>query len=674
MPFPRREFDWTKGVSLTLFALGLLVTTAFAILFVYKPAFFVHLNFKVYDTLLRSTHNHATTSVPVIVDIDEKSLTQFGQWPWPRYQVARLLDMIRELGAASVGMDMVFAEPDRTSLGTLLMEIKRDLGINIPCANGSRPFVDNDAILADALAKGSFVLGYEFAFGSGASGSAEELAHPVNVTLLADSGVPRDARVLIRAPDVLGNLKELSMAVRASGFFNLTPDIDSITRHVPLLMTHQGKIYPSLALAALLPMLNPKHLTLKTESTGEQFLSLDSRNIPLDGNGRLLIHYRGPRNTFPYVSAADILNGLAPKEAFEEKIVFVGSSATGLKEFRPTPLDPVFPGVEIHATVVDNILKGDYLLRPPWITGLELLLILVFGISSTVLFIRFRALRSLLFIVICSIGVWKGAEMIFRDHGIFISPLYPLMVLGTNFSALNLMKYWREEQKARYREKQISIAQTFTIQCLASLAETRDAETGGHIMRTQQYVRTLCEYLGAQPKFRDQLTPEVIELLYKATPLHDIGKVGMRDSILLKSGKLTEEEFEQMKKHTIYGRDVIINAQGRLGPQEFGNLFLEYAKDMIYTHHEKWDGSGYPQGLKGEDIPISGRLMALADVYDALSSGRVYKEAYSHEKAVQMMVEGKGTHFDPDVVDAFLQVEATFERIASEFADTRPDN
>jgi adenylate cyclase len=670
MSFPKKDIDWTKGASLTLFVLGLLVTTAFAILFIYKPTFFVHLNLKVYDTLLRSIHNHETTSVPVIVDIDEKTLTQFGQWPWPRYRVARLLDRIRELGAASIGMDMVFAEPDRTSLGVLRAEIQRDLGIDLPCVTGPGRFADHDAILADALARGPFVLGYEFVFGSRASGTAQEATHPINVTLLADSGVSQDAQVLIQAPAVLGNLKELSMAAQLSGFFNLTPDADSITRRIPLLMAHKGKIYPSLALAALLPMLSPKHLTLKTQSTGEQSLSLDSRIIPLDEKGRLLIHFRGPRNTFRYVSAADILNGFVSNGAFQEKIVFVGSSATGLKEFRPTPLDPVFPGVEVHATVADNILRGDYLLRPPWITGLELLLIVVFGISSTVLFIRFRALWSLFFIVICSIGVWKGAEMLFRDHGIFISPLYPLMVLGTNFSALNLMKYWREEQKARYREKQVSIAQTFTIQCLASLAETRDAETGGHIMRTQQYVRILCEYLAGQPKFRDQLTPEAIELLSKATPLHDIGKVGISDRVLHKSGKLSEEEFEEMKKHTVYGRDVVTTAQERLGPHECGNLFLKYAKDVIYTHHEKWDGSGYPQGLKGENIPISGRLMALADVYDALISGRVYKAAYSHEKAIRIIVEGKGKHFDPDVVDAFLQVETTFKQIASAFADT----
>jgi adenylate cyclase len=147
----------------------------------------------------------------------------------------------------------------------------------------------------------------------------------------------------------------------------------------------------------------------------------------------LLIHYRGARSSFPYVSAADVLNGLSPKGVFEDKIVFIGSSATGLKEFWPTPLAPVLPGVEIHATGIDNILKGDYLLRPPWTAGLELLLTVALGISSAVVFIRCRALWSLLFIVVCSIGVWKGAEAIFRDQGVFVSPLYPLMVLGTSF-------------------------------------------------------------------------------------------------------------------------------------------------------------------------------------------------------------------------------------------------
>ncbi|MFH0996700.1 MAG: HD domain-containing phosphohydrolase [Pseudomonadota bacterium] len=215
----------------------------------------------------------------------------------------------------------------------------------------------------------------------------------------------------------------------------------------------------------------------------------------------------------------------------------------------------------------------------------------------------------------------------------------------------------------------ISIAQEFTIQCLASLSETRDTETGSHIFRTQHYVKILSEYLAKHLRFRYFLNDETIEILYKSAPLHDIGKVGIPDRILLKKGKLTEDEYEEMKRHTLIGRNVINKAEERLGKKNSGNIYLNSAKDVAYTHHEKWDGSGYPQGIKGDDIPIPGRLMALADVYDALITERVYKAAFSHEKVIETIVNGKGKHFDPDIVDAFLQLETRFRQIAREFAD-----
>jgi putative two-component system response regulator len=152
-----------------------------------------------------------------------------------------------------------------------------------------------------------------------------------------------------------------------------------------------------------------------------------------------------------------------------------------------------------------------------------------------------------------------------------------------------------------------------------------------------------------------------------SAPLHDIGKVGMEDRILLKPGKLTDEEFDQMKKHTTFGRDAIRASSKKLGTDSF----LKYAEEIAYTHQEKWDGSGHPQpqGLKSEEIPVSGRLMALADVYDALISKRVYKPPFSHSKAVAIIEEGKGSHFDPDMVDAFLEIQEEFRQIAIEYAD-----
>ena len=215
------------------------------------------------------------------------------------------------------------------------------------------------------------------------------------------------------------------------------------------------------------------------------------------------------------------------------------------------------------------------------------------------------------------------------------------------------------------RTKELSVTRDASILGLASLAETRDNETGGHILRTQNYVRALAVYLSQQPKYEQQLDAETIDLLYKSSPLHDVGKVGIPDSILLKPGKLTDEEFDIMKRHPQIGADALAVAERQLG----SNSFLAIASEISLTHHEKWDGSGYPKQLKGEQIPLSGRLMALADVYDALITKRVYKPAFSHEKAKGIIVEGRGNHFDPDIVDAFLALEQDFIRIADEFCD-----
>jgi len=221
------------------------------------------------------------------------------------------------------------------------------------------------------------------------------------------------------------------------------------------------------------------------------------------------------------------------------------------------------------------------------------------------------------------------------------------------------------ERLVQKRTEELNLTQDVTIEAIASLAEYRDPETGGHIRRTQTYVKTLAEHLRFHPSFADFLDDEVIMMLYKSAPLHDIGKVGVPDHILLKPGKLTPDEFEEMKKHTIYGRDALASAESRLG----SSSFLGVARLLTESHHEKWDGSGYPYGLKGGDIPIPGRLMALADVYDALISKRVYKEPFSHETAIAIICEGKGKHFDPDIVDAFLACEQVFREIAIEFSD-----
>ena len=222
------------------------------------------------------------------------------------------------------------------------------------------------------------------------------------------------------------------------------------------------------------------------------------------------------------------------------------------------------------------------------------------------------------------------------------------------------------ESEVERRVQEVAALQDVTIHAMASLAETRDSETGNHIRRTSHYLKALAEQVRHLPRFRDFLTDKNIELLFKTAPLHDIGKVGIPDHILLKPGRFEPHEMAIMKTHTTLGRDAILAAERELGIEVD---FLKYAKEIAYSHHEKWDGTGYPQGLAGEQIPISARLMALADVYDALISCRIYKDGMRHEDAVRIIAEGRGTHFDADIVDAFLRIQDQFQDISSRYAD-----
>ncbi len=220
------------------------------------------------------------------------------------------------------------------------------------------------------------------------------------------------------------------------------------------------------------------------------------------------------------------------------------------------------------------------------------------------------------------------------------------------------------EHEIYKRTQEIIAIQDVTIIAMGSLAETRDSETGNHIRRTQNYVKMLAMKLKNNPRFKHILTDENIELLYKSAPLHDIGKVGVPDHILLKPGKLTPQEFEIMEKHTVFGRDAILAAEKRL---ESPTSFLTFAREIAYSHQEKWDGSGYPEGLTGDDIPISARLMAVADVYDALITRRIYKPAFAHEESVDIIKNGYAAHFDPDIVDAFIEIEKELYEVAQKF-------
>jgi len=272
----------------------------------------------------------------------------------------------------------------------------------------------------------------------------------------------------------------------------------------------------------------------------------------------------------------------------------------------------------------------------------------------------------------------KGFEVGGADY--IRKPFQPSTVLArvkTHLAIYDQNRVLEEKVIARTqtlakRSQDLSDTQDVTIFAMATLAEYRDNETGTHILRTQRYVKVLATYLMGLDKYKDQLNPAIVELLYKSAPMHDIGKVGVSDNILLKPGKLTHDEFDEMKKHTTYGLEVIVKAEKSLGVDP-KTSFLRFAREIAYTHQEKWDGSGYPEGIKGEEIPLSGRIMAIADVYDALISKRVYKPALTHNATVKIIEHGKGTHFDPDVVKAFHEVKEEFRKIALHFVENEEE-
>ncbi len=266
----------------------------------------------------------------------------------------------------------------------------------------------------------------------------------------------------------------------------------------------------------------------------------------------------------------------------------------------------------------------------------------------------------------------KGLDLGAVDY--ITKPIRPAIVLARVRAQLELKRardilsdhnaYLEQEVARRMAENQL--IQEVSIHALAHLAETRDPETGNHLRRTQEYVRTLARSLKHHPRFSHYLDERTIGQLAQSAPLHDIGKVGIPDHILLKPGKLTPDEWAIMKTHAEIGAEAIAQAiADSARPVEF----LQIAQEIARGHHEKWDGSGYPRGLAGDGIPISARLMALADVFDALICARVYKPPMPYEEAYSIIVSGSGTHFDPDVVDAFIREFDTFKRIADNYAE-----
>jgi adenylate cyclase len=632
-----------------------MLTLLFCALSLLRPAFIANLDGRFFDQLIPDDPPPRGYQAPVVVALDDESLARYGRWPWPRTLVAELLTRIAAQHPASVGIDVIFAERERPG------------SAEHPSA-GPSGLSAGDLALAKALSEGPFVLGYEMTFAPKPQHAAtgERLLYPLNLVELSGKGADPGG-TFWRATGSVASRIEFSRRVALSGFVNAAMEQDGVLRRMPVLIKLDGRVYPSLALATVLRRRALPEAILGSTWYGDSFLQIGDRRIPLDARGRLLLRYRGWHGSAKPISAAALMEGRVAPGALQGRVVLVGATATGMGETVTTPVkvSSLLSGVQVHAIAAENMMTGDFASNVPWV--FRLLATLLLGALATLFCAFLPVLTGAFWLSLAGAAAWLGSCWLFRSQGSFLAPVLPVLALLTNFSLLSPIRLFFGEARDRRQTRDLAGSREFIMTSLAALTEIRDTETGAHIMRTQRYLLILCRELSRYPRFQQLLDTDTIELLAKLAPLHDIGKVGLPDHLLHKTSAFTAEEYEEVKKHAGYGRDTIVKAELRAGIRD--DELLRYAKDLAYSHHERWDGSGYPEGLRGEEIPWVGRIMAVADTYDALISRRVYKEPIPHDKAVSIIVQAKGKLFDPDVVDAFSKVESQWWQIACELTD-----
>ncbi|MEP7366998.1 MAG: CHASE2 domain-containing protein, partial [Acidobacteriota bacterium] len=538
----------------------------------------------------------------VILDIDEKSLAVHGRWPWPRALLAELTKAVRGAGASFIVFDMVFSEPDATP----------------DIAAGAA----KDRVLANALAAGPSAAGFFLSFLSSLRRSEE--CSPPAVPIAFQSGTASELPDLFAATGVSCNIPAIAQSLTASGFLNAGPDSDGVLRRMPLLVRYGERTFPSLPLAVYLAMAPSDPVVLENGLLGD-VLHVGRMGVPLDGRASMMVRFHGPAGAFPHYPAADVLSGAIARAWLDGKIVMIGSSAQGLREYSVTPVDSFHPGVDLEAAALDNLLHGDFLHRSMGGWFWEKVVAILLGLAATAIVCTGPGMWRLGVAGLQGVLLWFAVWTSLSRDGAYFSPVPASVTLASAIAVLGGDRLLQMKRRAEQAMMKLASARKFTLNALAAVMEVRDAETGAHLLRTQNYTRVLCRALSRHPRFRTFLTSNTIEMLVQLAPIHDIGKIGIPDRILRKPGPLTHEEYSFMRKHVEFGCDVIERASQRSGVND--EELLRLARDIIYAHHEHWNGNGYPRGLSGDQIPIAGRLLAVVDMYDALVSRRVYKES-----------------------------------------------
>jgi signal transduction histidine kinase/ActR/RegA family two-component response regulator len=402
---------------------GLIVALAVGALYLRPPSVLQRADLAAYDFLLGRTRDGLTSGRIVIVDVDEASLGELGRWPWPRHRLAKLFWALREQGATAVGVGMFFPEPEEP---------------------------EGERALADVLRDPAVVVGYAFTFGD--AERRDGVPPKACAVRPVPSVVRRDLRDsgqsgLFRASGVVCSVPVLAEASAASGFVNAAPDDDGIFRRVPQLIEYRSRVHPGLGLAVLMRLLDVSRITLDG-SRDRQTLRLGDAALPLDAWGNMLLNFRGGARAFPYVSARDVLSGRLAPGSLRDKVVFLDASAVGIRKVVATPVDPLLPAAEVHATIVDNVLRGDVLSRPRWATTAEMALVLALGVAVAGLLAWTSPAAAALVAALTGGLLWAAAAWLFHGRATVVSPLFPSLALAGSLAVSALLNVALERRRS----------------------------------------------------------------------------------------------------------------------------------------------------------------------------------------------------------------------------------
>jgi adenylate cyclase len=440
------------------FKIGLFFTFLSLVVYAMGIPFLNMIELKAYDLHFLSRGAVAPGKEVAIVGIDEKSIDRLGRWPWPRARIAELIDKLGASGAKVVAFDIVFAEPDQSSGAAMFQDLQSRVADREAKAalEAAAREADNDARLAAALARNpNVILGYFFFT------SQEEIDHRKVVKGEGDAyAIPSrfaPVRYLEKAapppvPKAVGverNITQLAGAASSFGYFNTVPDTDGTVRWVPLAMQYGDDIYPHLALEAVRRYLGAPPLFLNAAEYGVDSIQIGTTDIPTDEHGRLLVNFRGGAKTFPHYSVVDVLNNTVPADAFKNRIVLVGATAIGIYDVRVTPFSGVFPGVEIHANVIDNILRNDAVSRPDWIVIFDVAAILLIGVLLSYVISRVKPVVATLFAIGLLVAYAVGNEFVFTAGETWLTAIYPGMTMVLVFGGVTTYRILTEERKKR---------------------------------------------------------------------------------------------------------------------------------------------------------------------------------------------------------------------------------